>query len=518
MLAFAAFGHAQDIDSELMGHAAAKRFTILDQVANSTERQSFVSLYKERDASRKRELAIQFAGRFADSWLLAQAYEIAAKASMDLKDPKTALDYGERSLRLWPENPLLLVPLANLQAQQNMLDAATRSATDALWSLDRFDRPASIAAEDWPDLQGSLRASSYFVLGRVAASKAFESSGEWKGRYLADAHRFLGEALALDRTDPEITYLEGLVQLGLGTSTLAAEYFAETYRLRGALEAEALQQLKTLYGRDGKAQKYSSFTAYLSSLKLELPSRQETPPSGSPLPAYAGSDVCSVCHPQQYQSWKQTGMGRMFREYKPENVMGDFSSAKVIDEEDGTPSARPVLDHGKPYFDVREPGNGWTRFPVQFTIGSKWQQAYATNFSDGRIQVFPIQYNALQKRWINYWRLTDDADSERAQINKFSSGISGGTYQLNCAPCHTSQLTFSQGEGSPQKAAFREPGINCEMCHGPSGAHAAAMRGRNPERTLASRRVVASACWNCVHHSASSCGTSPAPARRHKKS
>ena len=479
VLAFAVSGCAQDIDTEVIGHAPASRSTILDQIADPAERQAFTDLYKERDPRRKRDLAIHFANRFPASWLLGQAYEIGAKASMESDDAKTALDYGERSLRLWPENPLLLVPLANLQAQEKMLGPASRDATDALWCLDRFDRPASVAEKNWPQLQRSLRSSSYFVLGRVAAVRAFETSGEAKARYLADADRSLVKAISFDRTDPEITYLEGLVQLGFNRPTPAADYFAQTYRMRGPLAGEALQQVQALYRRGDNSSKYSSFDAFLSSLKLEIPSPQNTLPNELPLPVYAGSDACGVCHPQQYESWKRTGMSRMFREYKPENVLGNFSGSQIIEDERGTPSARPVIDHGKHYFDILQPNNRWTRFPVQFTIGSKWQQAYATKFGDGRIQVFPIQYNTLQHRWINYWKLTDASGSERAQIDRFSSGVSGATYQLNCAPCHISQLIFSKGAANPEDAAFREPGVNCEMCHGPSGGHAAAMRGQN---------------------------------------
>lgn len=486
LLAFAICGCAQDIDTEVIGHAPASQFTILDQIANPAERRAFTDLYKERDTRHKRDLAIHFANRFPDSWLLGQAYEIAAKSSMELNDAGPALDYGEKSLRLWPENPLLLVPLANLQAQKKMLDAAARNATDALWYLDRFDRPAAISGEDWPRLQRSLRSSSYFVVGRVAAVRAFGTSGESKARYLADADRCLIKAIDLDRADPEIMYLEGLVQLGLNRPTAAAGYFGQTYRIGGALAAEALQQLQALYRRDDNSRKPPSFDAFVSSLKWKPPVTRNTLPNNLPLPAYAGSETCGVCHPQQYASWKRTGMSRMFRDYNPQNVLGNFSGSQIIEDERGTPSARPILDHGKPYIDILQADRQWRRFPVQFTIGSKWQQAYATKFPDGRIQVFPIQYNALKNRWINYWKMTDTAGSERARIDRFPSGVSGATYQLNCAPCHTSQLTFSKGENRPEDAAFREPGIDCEMCHGPSAGHVAAMHGQNPASTLAS--------------------------------
>ena len=41
-------------------------------------------------------------------------------------------------------------------------------------------------------------------------------------------------------------------------------------------------------------------------------------------------------------------------------------------------------------------------------------QAYATKLPNGEIHVFPIQYNLLQKRWVNYWKVIDGVESERA--------------------------------------------------------------------------------------------------------
>ena len=50
------------------------------------------------------------------------------------------------------------------------------------------------------------------------------------------------------------------------------------------------------------------------------------------------------------------------------------------------------------------------------------------------------------------------------------------SYQVNCAPCYTSQLHLTKtGSSASQDYVFREDGINCEMCHGPAQAHLAAM-------------------------------------------
>ena len=53
-------------------------------------------------------------------------------------------------------------------------------------------------------------------------------------------------------------------------------------------------------------------------------------------------------------------------------------------------------------------------YPVDYTIGSKWQQAYATKLPNGQIHVFPIQYNVREKKWLNYWKSLDGPNTERS--------------------------------------------------------------------------------------------------------
>src|SRR5207244_6512824 len=53
------------------------------------------------------------------------------------------------------------------------------------------------------------------------------------------------------------------------------------------------------------------------------------------LPPYAGSQVCRACHADLYERWSQTGMARMLRAYRPEDVLGDFTRANESYEGDG---------------------------------------------------------------------------------------------------------------------------------------------------------------------------------------
>jgi len=180
-----------------------------------------------------------------------------------------------------------------------------------------------------------------------------------------------------------------------------------------------------------------------------------------PQSAFAGSAACRTCHPAQWTAWSQTGMARMLRKAEPSAVMADFNA--LDHSVQGTQVARAQTRDGQFFFDLRRSTGTWDRYRVDYVIGSKWQQAYATRTPNGDLHVIPLQYNRLEKAWLNYWRIIDPPDSTRADVTVFHGLRNATSYQQNCAPCHTSQV---------QERGFDEAGVNCEMCHGPSAAHA----------------------------------------------
>jgi predicted CXXCH cytochrome family protein len=424
------------------------------------EREAFASLMSENAPRRRKELAEQFLATYPQSWMLEPAYEIASKASIALGDLPAALDYGARSLRLLPENPFLLLTLAEVQTKTGRLDAASRSAEDALSYLNRFDRPSSMEAATWPRVKARLQAQSYFAIGRTAFTE---------GR-LSDAEAALIQAWRLDPDGPGAALLLGMVYLGQGRSSDAAGFLAVAARAQGSVQAQALERLHAIYEAGPRP-----FDDWVRSLKPSLPEAPVETHRAAAMPGYAGSAVCRDCHKAQHTNWQSTGMGRMFRSYRAEDVIGDFTSGQTVPDDAGKPVARAVLRGGRHYLEIRS-GERWKSYPIEYLIGSKWQQGYATRLPGGEIQVFPLQYNTLEKRWVNYWKIIDAADSPRTDITRFHEVVPGATYQLDCAPCHTSQERFQGAMMQAKAASFREGGINCEMCHGPSASHVAALR------------------------------------------
>ncbi len=177
---------------------------------------------------------------------------------------------------------------------------------------------------------------------------------------------------------------------------------------------------------------------------------------------YAGSASCQPCHKAETLAWKETGMARMLQAANSDTIIGDFATLGQFQDGAFNP-ARGLLDKGRHFIELLRPNGMFARYAIDAVVGSKWQQAYATRAPNGELHVLPVQYNRLNQQWVNYWRIIDPPGSERARIAAFHQFRDLTAYQPNCAPCHTSQWTAK---------ASLEPGINCEMCHGPSAAHA----------------------------------------------
>ena len=488
---------AQDIDT-LVTMTNRSPSTVADQIADPGEKAAFLSLYKTKDPAEMLQAAKSFLESYPQSAFLSQAYEVAADSSFDRSDYTAGLEYARQSLTLLPENPQLLVAVADVQARQHLNNEAIGNARAALYYFDRFGRPGAIAESQWPDLRRHMRATANFALGRALLQEAISGpAGEKRSALLKESEAALERARSFNATDSQIVYVLGLVRLSSGDFQLAAKNFVAVYRQKDQLAPKALEHLQTIYMTlDPKTRgNFDSFVASAAESKSkesEQPVQEKPVVESKNLPAYAGSDSCRGCHSGIYRNWSQSGMSKMFRAYAPENVIGDFTEnnqffagdeakfengkLQIIRGEKRSPFARMELRDGKHYFNVFESDGQWHAYPVDYTIGSKWQQAYATKLANGQIHVFPIQYSALEKQWLNYWKIIDSAGSPRADLHLWEKLDATTSYQAVCAVCHTSQLRNVKGGGfEPDNLEFRETGVNCEMCHGPSAQHVASM-------------------------------------------
>jgi predicted CXXCH cytochrome family protein len=484
---------AQNTDSLVLENT--RPFTVLDQISNPSEREAVLDVYRAGSSREKANKAETFLVQYPQSWLLAEIYEIAAKAFIDLGDFDRALQYGRASLEILPENPLLLVPLANVEATQGLTAEAEQNAQDALDYLEQFGRPSSIPEKTWPEVRNELKASCFFVLGRVRTLQALSlPSGEERSKKLVAAIKLLGQARSLNADDSEIEYLTGLDYMASGNQHEAAKWIAAAYRREGPLKPKALAKLERIF-EQSQHPTGQSFSRFLEGLGQPDPppamATSATIQRGA-LPSYAGSSACGSCHADIYRNWSQTGMSQMLRPYKPENIRGDFTTDnvffigdEVLRDKNGyefvpgknrEPFARMILEQGRHYFELMQSDQRWHRYPVDYTIGSKWQQGYVTRLRNGQLQVFPIEFNVRYHKWVNFWKIIDAPGTDRDDPHNWERYSPAANYIANCAACHTSQLRNLKGGGfEPENLEFREPGIGCEMCHGPGGRHVSSL-------------------------------------------
>ena len=188
------------------GTAAVTQPVFFDAIADAVERDAFRAVWDTRAPAEQRGLAERFVARFPASIVLREAYELAAHASVAAGDAGAAMTWAERSLRILPENPSLLVLAADLSARRGDLAAAERRARLALEILARADAPAPLSADEWNRVRDGHRAIAHTILARAAAARR---------DYPAASDELLA-ALALNRTDADALYLLGVVRAASG--------------------------------------------------------------------------------------------------------------------------------------------------------------------------------------------------------------------------------------------------------------------------------------------------------------
>ncbi len=472
---------AQDLDRVLYAEEGVLH-ALVDPMEDPAEKGAFEAMRAASDPASKRRLAEQFLERFPQSWMTSSAHQAAAQASIELNDLAAALAHGRASLRILPENSPLQVSMANVMVHAGLLEEAEASSRAALEYLQRFRHPVAHSNAEWEQISHQLGASAQYVLGRVLATRGLRSSGERRAQLLESSRERLLESARLNPTDGIALLLLGIVQQELGDRDGSLRAFANAARETGPARERALEQLRKVWRADPSTTgTFEGFVAAMPRLRLAAAGKGREADKSGTTARYAGSEACAECHAEVSEAWSETGMAKMFRPYKPANVIGDFSRSDDDLSGDAGPVAwRAVLDGGGHYFEMPTPA-GPKRYRVDYTIGSKWQQAYATRLPDGRIHVFPLQYNRLHGEWVNFWAVLDGGPSDRSSVGDFHRMRSETNYQVHCSSCHTSQVLAEGARIVPDRITFREAGVNCEMCHGPSQPHVEAMREGRPD-------------------------------------
>jgi tetratricopeptide (TPR) repeat protein len=206
-------------------------------------------------------------------------------------------------------------------------------------------------------------------------------------------------------------------------------------------------------------------------------SAADSPKPVSSAAAYAGSKSCRECHERFYGLWSTSFHGLAMQPYT-ETLAKEKLTPQQDDVVIGKNRYRAVVGSSDGY--VLETGaDGKKRqYRIEYALGGKNVSYFLTPMDRGRLQTLPVAYDVRKKEWF---------DTALSGLRHFPGQQRGEapvgwqeypyTFNTSCYGCHVSQLSTNYDLKSDRyQTTWKEPGINCETCHGPSEAHNEAMR------------------------------------------
>lgn len=187
---------------------------------------------------------------------------------------------------------------------------------------------------------------------------------------------------------------------------------------------------------------------------------------------FTGSESCIECHENFYKLWEPS--------YHAQAMM-PINAAFM--EEHQLPDSEPLEIEGH-QFQVefkdssmvmyeRDGENLVATYDVIWAMGGHHVYTFLTPFEKGKLQNIPLAFDANRKEWFNYpmagmRHFADNTPEDEALPWKDDMFA----FNTGCYSCHISQLSTNFDlETDTYHTTWKEPGINCETCHGPAGDH-----------------------------------------------
>lgn len=185
---------------------------------------------------------------------------------------------------------------------------------------------------------------------------------------------------------------------------------------------------------------------------------------------YVGSSSCRSCHEKFYQLWSTSHHGLAMQLYSAALVrsaqLTDSPAIRVDDtsyKAEITDQAGWIVEHGT--------GDDEHRYPIAQALGGKNVYYFLTLLERGRLQVLPLAFDLRTKTWMDATlSMTMHENVPHAQPVTWRDRAL--TFNTSCYGCHVSQIETNYNPANDSyHTTWREPGINCETCHGPAGKH-----------------------------------------------
>ena len=191
---------------------------------------------------------------------------------------------------------------------------------------------------------------------------------------------------------------------------------------------------------------------------------------------YVGSKRCKDCHWREYDTWKYTLHSKFVQFPGEYTIIGDFEmnnkmTVKVTNKAPKFASKEVTTKMYKKggKFYVNTIGPDWEAhdYEVAYVLGINRKQNYITRFPNGAMHVLPLEWDAINKIWVDFNGLKG---SYPGKGNYWSDTES--IWQLKCGGCHVTGLKTNYDKDSDSfDSNWTDLGIGCEACHGPAGKH-----------------------------------------------
>jgi len=184
---------------------------------------------------------------------------------------------------------------------------------------------------------------------------------------------------------------------------------------------------------------------------------------------YVGSATCASCHKKFYELWSTSHHGLAMQRYTPALARSESISNSPLIRIRDTTYRTDLTDQGGTI--VEQSSSGERRYPIEFTLGGKNVYYFLTPLDRGFLQVLPLAYDVREKTWMDSTRsMTMHENISRSDPVAWRDRAL--TFNTSCYGCHVSQIETNYVSASDAyNTTWREPGINCETCHGPAGEH-----------------------------------------------
>ncbi len=178
--------------------------------------------------------------------------------------------------------------------------------------------------------------------------------------------------------------------------------------------------------------------------------------------AYVGMDKCRSCHPNVYESYQHTGMGKSFAPATPKKSAATFGKHAIVYDEATNLYYKPFFKDSTLFIkEFRLTGKDTTHIrteEVAYIVGSGQHTNSHILEINGYLYQAPITYYTQDQKWD---LAPGFENGENARFNRVLT--------TECLTCHNHYPQHV--EGSLNKYSKMPSGIECERCHGPGEIH-----------------------------------------------